>query len=267
MPAHIRHVARQIEEAGSALLGREALARRKAAMHERAARRNGPMVALVVVFALLITWWFVAGVSGVAAKLPPVVTGPLVVITVVATIGLGMLWVSMMRAPDDEELGAVGLARCGNCGGFVPFRQGEAFGACEYCQAHALEPATLARELLARGHAAAQAGERDLDAAVAENWRTAREARVGGIRFGVGGWVAVCIVGACGMTAAIVYGLLSKGQDSYPTWWIWIAVVGAAIAMIALVVRGVKRTMADNQRFERRFGVRLVAGADDYRPR
>lgn len=261
-----RPVATHFEEKARALLGREALARRQAAMHARAARLNGPMIALVMLFALVIAWWFLAGVSGIASAIPVVVTLALVAASVPSILGVGLVWAKMMEAPGDEELGAVGLAGCSNCGAFIPFAQGEAVSVCSYCRAPALQPATLAYELLQGGRQGLREGQEQHAAAEDENWRTAREARVGGIRFGVKGWVAVAMVGAFAMTGALVFLLISGPEESHATWWIWPIIVGAVAASVRMVIVSMKRLMADNVVFERRFGVRLTAGQDAYRP-
>ena len=261
----VKQGVQRYESEAHRLLGREALARRKAAMHARAARHNGPMVGLVVLFAIVLTWWLLAGVSGIAAKIPVGVNVGLVAFSLVSILAMGWVWASMMKAPADAELGAVGLAMCDNCGAFIPFKQGEAVTACAYCRGHALKPATLATELLAGGRAALRDGEEQFATAEADNWRTAAEARVGGARMGVGGWVVVSVLAACGMTGALIFGMLSPSGATHATWWIWVAIGGAVVAAIALVVRATKQLMADNAVFERRFGVRIVASEDPYR--
>ncbi len=262
----LRRGVQQYESAARSLIGREALARRKAAMHARAARHNASMIALAVFFSIVLTWWFLAGVTGIANKIPLGVNVTLVLVSVFVIIGFGKVWASMMKAPEDEELGAVGLAMCDNCGAFIPFKQGEALANCQYCFANALKPATLALELLQSGRDALRDGRRKSVAAEAENWRTAREARFAGMRLGATGWVVVAVVAAFGMTGAMLTLLVRSSEAVSSTWWIWVAIVLSVVAAVGMVVRAVKGLMLDNEAFERRFGVVVTAGDEAYHP-
>lgn len=255
-PAHQREVAQA--DAERALLQKEAVARRWAVMHARAARYNGVIVVLVVVFAVLLTWWFVAGVSGIAAKVPPVVTIPLVLVSAVVNLALGLTWARVMEQPSDLELGSVAMATCSGCGGVMPFDQGTAGGTCAYCGAHGLKTAEAAKAMLAQGHANLAVGRRDEAMAAQANVDTAANIDVRGVRLGPGGVMAIVFMGVAAITGALVFALVSDGA-TYATWWIWFVVVGSVVAMITLVVRGVKASIAAKEAFERRFGVKLHA--------
>jgi len=261
----IRPVAKHFEQEGKQLLGREALARRQAAMHARAATLNGPVMALCLTFALALTWWLIAGASGMARVIPLSINLPLLAFTVAVTLGLGRAIAAMLAAPDDEEMGAVGLAGCSNCGAFVPFKQGEAVSICSYCRAPALEPATLAYELLKAGRVGLADGHAKSHSAQAENWRTARELKLLGVRMGVGGYIALAMVAAFGMAGALVYLLIVRPEGDHATWWMWLVLVAAVIGAIRHVVRAVKALQVDHTAFERRFNVRIVAG-DAFQP-
>ena len=84
------------------------------------------------------------------------------------------------------------------------------------------------------------------------------------MRMGATGWAVVAVLSAFVMTGALVAGLASSGSTTHATWWIWCAVVGATVIATTRVVRTTKQLIADNQVFERRFGVRI---ADATQPR
>lgn len=255
-PAHQQELAHA--DAERALLQKEAVARRWAVMHARAARYNGSIVVLVLAFAVLLTWWFVAGVSGVATKIPPPVTVPLVLVSALVNLALGLAWARAMKQPTDLELGAVAMATCSGCGGVMPFDQGLAGGTCPYCGAHGLKTAEAAKAILAQGQHNLAVGQHDEVVAAQSNVDTAANVDVRGVRLGPGGAMALVFLGVAAITAALIFGLTSGGA-TYATWWIWLVVVGSVVAMIAIVVRGVKASMTAREAFERRFGVRLHA--------
>jgi len=261
----IRPVAKHFEDESKLLLGREALARRQAAMHARAARLNGPVLGPCLVFALMLAGWLLVGVSGLAPRIPLGFDLVFLLFTVAVTMGLGRAIGAMLTAPDDEEMGAVGMAGCSSCGAFVPFKQGEAVSICTYCRAPALEPTTLAYELLKAGRVGLADGQERSASAQEENWRTARELRLLGIPLGVKGVVALVMLGAVGMTGALLYLLIAHPEGDHASWWMWLVIATAVVAAARHVKGAVKDLMADHQLCERRFNARIVPG-DAYGP-
>jgi DNA-directed RNA polymerase subunit RPC12/RpoP len=257
---------RSYETVGSTQVAREALARRAAALHAQAARWNARMLAFILVWALCLTWWFVAGVSGIAVKLPVFVSLALMAVTTASTFGVALGWARMIAAPSDRAMLAVGLATCDGCGGFITFRAGEAIAGCTYCGSRSSKPAVLMHAMLAQGEAAASTAGAAARSAAAENWKTASEARLLGVKMGAGGYAALATLGAVALTALLIVFLQDGDVEQKPTAWIWV-VLGLSIGgAILSIVRATKRLMADNAAFERRYGVKLVPGHDAFKP-
>ncbi len=121
-------------------------ARWRGGFYARQKAAAGPVIIGVVVGSILVTGWYVMFLFG---RLTLLVQLPVALVTIVVFEVCARGMNLAFGAPDELELAAVAVARCGACGACMEAQGGATLSSCAHCRSAQLAPATVFRELTA----------------------------------------------------------------------------------------------------------------------
>lgn len=235
-------------------------ARRGELLNRAAARSNPTALRWLLPFVLMVPFWLLAFLSGLASTLHPIAAGLLVALTVGSFARMTFAILASVRAPTVTQVLASGMGACTNCGGPVTLHEGDAAPRCRYCGAHSQTPGSIQNAFLSGALDRAGLALRAEESAGAENWRTATDA---GAVFGVGSgkraatsMAAIILVGATAMTGWLVFALVTTTKETvrYPTFWILATIALGMTIVVVLAVRVTREAIRARQDFEARIG-------------